>query len=65
MNFHQVTATSVQYIDVRYHFIRECISNNSLSIHYKQTNEMVADIMTKGLEKIKHSYFVHKLGLII
>lgn len=56
--FHKRT----KHIDVRYHFVRECITNGMITIHYQQTDEMVADILTKGLARIKHSYFVKKLG---
>lgn len=53
-----------KHIDVKYHFVRECVSNNVVNIKYQQTNEMVADILTKGLPRIKHSYFVQKLGMM-
>jgi len=53
-----------KHIDVKYHFVRECVSNNVINIKYQQTNEMVADILTKGLSRIKHSYFVKKLGIV-
>lgn len=54
-----------KHIDVRYHFVRECVSNNLITICYQQTDEMVADILTKGLAKVKHIYFVKRLGLVI
>lgn len=53
-----------KHIDVRYHFVRECVSNNLITIRYQQTNEMVADILTKSLANFKHFYFVEKLGLV-
>lgn len=34
-----------------------------IELKYKSTNEMVADILTKGLPKPKHLYCVEKMGI--
>lgn len=52
-----------KHIDVRYHFIREAISENLIDIKYMQTDEMIADVLTKGLQNVKHNKFVRNMGL--
>ncbi|CAG9137777.1 unnamed protein product [Plutella xylostella] len=52
-----------KHIDVRYHFVRERISNNQVTIRYKNTEDMVADVLTKGLPRPKHQFFSNALGL--
>lgn len=52
-----------KHIDVRHHFIREAISNGLVSLKYLATNDMIADILTKGLGSVKHNTFVKQLGL--
>lgn len=53
-----------KYIDVRYHRIRQHIEQNTLELNHVSTEEMVADVLTKGLGKIKHNKCVEGLGLI-
>lgn len=38
-----------KYIAIKYHFIREQVCNGKVELKYCKTNDMVADIMTKGL----------------
>ena len=46
-----------KHIDIRYHFIREQVSKGTIEVKYCPTNDMIADILTKGLGKEKF----HKL----
>lgn len=52
-----------KHIDVRHHYIREAVSNKVVKTLYLQTDEMPADIMTKGLRKEKHYEFLKCMGL--
>ena len=52
-----------KYIDIRHHFIREWVENQELHLSYCPTSDMIADIFTKPLEKIRYWHFVHGLGL--
>ncbi|CAJ2639996.1 unnamed protein product [Trifolium pratense] len=40
-----------KHIDTRYHYIRECVSNNDVKLEYMKTDDQVADIFTKPLKR--------------
>ena len=50
-------------IDIRHHFIREKIENKDFLVDYKPSDKMVADILTKGLPKLKHYKCLEILNL--
>lgn len=52
-----------KHIDVRHHFIRENVKNKVIEIKHKRTEEMLADILTKGLPYPRHQYILEKIGL--
>ena len=51
-----------KHIDVRHHFIRDCISSGQINISYTPTAEMLADIFTKPLGRVKHALAFKMLG---
>ena len=38
-----------KHTTIKYHFIREQVTNGELELRYCRTNDMIADMMTKGL----------------
>ncbi|KAJ3473654.1 hypothetical protein NLI96_g12893 [Meripilus lineatus] len=52
-----------KHFDIRYHWIRELVSKNTLTIIYCPTDSMTADILTKSLARPKHDKFTAALGL--
>jgi hypothetical protein len=48
---------------MRYHYVRDIVQKNILSIQYVPTAEQTADIMTKPLSLSKFVYFQDKLGV--
>ena len=58
-----VNHAATKHIDVRYHFICECIADGSINLRLVRTNDMVADILTKSLTHVKHERFCHALGM--
>ena len=52
-----VTSNRSKHIAVRYHYVREVISNGKVQVLYKSTQEMVADCLTKNLAKDKVEKF--------
>lgn len=52
-----------KHFDIRYHWIRELVSDNVISITYCPTDTMVADVLTKALARPKLERFTAELGL--
>ena len=52
-----------KHIDTRFHFVRETVNNDILSISYCPTDEMIADILTKALARFKFAKFHSLLGI--
>lgn len=52
-----------KHIDIRYHYIKDYIKKNLIQIQHCDTNEMLADIMTKPLSRIKFEKFRNMLGI--
>ena len=40
------------HIDIRHHFVREKVSDETVELNYCRSEDMVADILTKGLGNI-------------
>jgi hypothetical protein len=53
-----------KHIDIKYHFVRELVANNTLSIQYIKTDEQLADILTKGLSREQHVKLCNMIGLL-
>jgi hypothetical protein len=58
-NYHVHT----KHIDVRYHFIHQATASGTIKLFYCQTEEMVADLLTKALSKGKTAAFAASLGM--
>jgi hypothetical protein len=48
---------------MRYHYVRDIVQKNILSIQYVPTAEQTTDILTKPLSLTKYVYFRDKLGV--
>jgi hypothetical protein len=55
--------TRTKHIDVVYHFQRYYIRNGLIQLHYIPITDMVADGLTKPLNRQKFAAFVALLGL--
>ena len=53
-----------KHIEIRYHFIRDCVQRGVVKLEYISTNEQVADILTKSLPRGKHIFFRDKMGVV-
>ena len=49
-----INHTATKHVDVRYHFIRECIMDGNIDLKLIGTNNMVANILMKALAVTKH-----------
>ena len=52
-----------KHIDVCHHFVRERVASKEISVIYCPTNDMTADVMTKGLTTVKYQKFRQMLGV--
>lgn len=52
-----------KHIDTRYHFIREKVSSNVVTLEYVKSSDMPADVLTKPLGPIVHKRCTISLGL--
>lgn len=52
-----------KHIDIKYHFIRECVLANKVEIKYMPTDKMIADILTKSVNGPKLKDFLKDLSL--
>jgi hypothetical protein len=52
-----------KHIEMRYHYVRDMVQKNILSIQYVSTSEQTVDILTKPLSLTKFVYFRDKLGV--
>jgi hypothetical protein len=59
--FHSKT----KHIPIKYHFLREQVTNQIIQVHYIPTTEQIADIFTKPLAKTPFEYLRQKLGVIL
>lgn len=55
---------STKHIYVRHHFIRDCVISGKVKINYVPTSLMLANILTKPLEWVKHPEAVEMVGLV-
>lgn len=53
-----------KHIDVRHHFIREHIENGDITVEYVNTEEQLADLMTKPLDASRMERLKNKIGIV-
>ena len=53
-----------KHIPIKYHFLRDQVTNQVVQVHYIPTTEQIADIFTKPLAKTPFEYLRQKLGVI-
>jgi hypothetical protein len=53
-----------KHIETRYHFIRECVQDGRINVEHINTNEQLADIMTKALPRARFQELRGKLGIV-
>ena len=55
--------TRTKHFDIRLYFLRDTIEYGQITIQYLPTDQMLADILTKGLPGPKVKSLVDKLGI--
>lgn len=52
-----------KHIDLRHHFVRDVLKDGLIELKYLRTEDMPADILTKGLPRGKHFRCMDLLGI--
>ena len=52
-----------KHIELRHHYIRDLVADEEIVLEYCNTDEQLADILTKALSKEKFCYFRQLLGI--
>jgi hypothetical protein len=58
--FHERT----KHIDLRFHFIRECVEDGKVAVEHIGTTNQLADILTKSLGRIQFQDLRATIGII-
>ena len=53
-----------KHIDMKFHFIRECIDKGSILLEYASSQEQLADLMTKALGRSRFCELREKIGVV-
>ena len=53
-----------KHIEIKYHFVRDCVQRGAVKLAYIFTHKQVADILTKSLPRGKHVYLRDKMGVV-
>jgi len=56
---------STRHVGVKYFWLRELVRDGDVDISYVRTDAMIADGLTKGLERAKHQNLLNMLSLSI
>uniref|UniRef100_A0ACD5Z324 Uncharacterized protein n=1 Tax=Avena sativa TaxID=4498 RepID=A0ACD5Z324_AVESA len=54
-----------KHIEVRYHFIRDCIVSGKIDVEHVSMGEHLADILTKPLARVRFQELRTRLGMVI
>ena len=52
-----------KHIGIRYHFVREHVKKKNVEIEYCPSEEMIADMLTRGLSQVKFEKLRELLGM--
>lgn len=52
-----------KHIDLRYHFVRECVEAGKVDISHVRTEDQLADILTKSLGRAKFQELRSAIGV--
>ena len=56
--------SKTKHIPIKFHFLREQVTEKNIKLEYVETKEQIADIFTKPLPRETFEYLRQKLGVI-
>ena len=54
-----------KHIDITYHFVREVTNNGQVNLTYIPSSDMIADMLTKPLRRVRFEELKEMVGLRI
>ena len=60
----EMRTNRTKHIEIRYFFVRDLINAASIRLEYCPNENMVADVLTKPLNRMLHGRFVQGLGML-
>ncbi|XP_036346119.1 secreted RxLR effector protein 161-like [Rhagoletis pomonella] len=54
-----------KHIDVRHHFVKECHRSGKIELNYMPSEDMPADVLTKGLSVQKHNKCIAAFSVLL
>ena len=53
-----------KHIQIRYHYIRQCVENGDINIQFIRTEDQLSDIMTKALGRVRFQDLQRRIGIV-
>ena len=53
-----------KHIDVKFHFLRDCIDGGQIVIEFVETSRQLADVLTKPLSRLRFSELKKTIGMV-
>ena len=64
MSKNPVLHSKIKHIPIKYHFLRENVTNIVVQLNFIPSTEQIVDIFTKPLPKTQFEYLRQNLGII-
>lgn len=52
-----------KHIDIRYHYVRDCVEEEKIAVEYVRTGAQLADILTKPLPRVRFQEMKEMIGM--
>ena len=65
MSKNPIMHSNTKHIPIKYHYLREQVSQKAVKLEYIDTKEQIADIFTKPLPKESFEHLRQKMGVIL
>jgi len=53
-----------KHIDIKFHFLRDCVDGGRIILEFVETDRQLADILTKPLGRLWFSELKNKIGMV-
>jgi hypothetical protein len=53
-----------KHIEIRYHFIRQCVENGNIDVQFVRTEDQLSDILTKSRARVQFQELRRRIGII-